>query len=224
MSRKLFLFAALLVAIGCSVVPLQRLYGRSTGDLAKGRAVYTAQGCYLCHGYAGQGARSTGPALVPLTLSDSGFHRYLRSPSGAMPAYSAKLLPPPDVVLVRAYIRSLSPGRPASRIPLLARYAAGRLVRPAQPERSGIIQAVSNSQNVDMAEGRRLYLAHCSACHGVDRWGGSGPDLQAERTKRTGEQTVRVLLAPPPGMPKLSPHPLSVGQMRAIAEYIRAPD
>lgn len=96
----------------------------SVADVETGYRLFVAQGCYQCHGYVGQGAQATGPALVPLALTDAGFRAYIRSPRGVMPPYSARILPRDSVTSILAYIRSLKPGRAASEIPALARYGA----------------------------------------------------------------------------------------------------
>ena len=104
----------------------------SVADVEKGYRLFVAQGCYQCHGYVGQGSQATGPALVPLALTDVGFRTYIRSPRGVMPPYSARILPRDSVTLILAYIRSLKPGRAASEIPALARYGAAARARPGE--------------------------------------------------------------------------------------------
>ena len=83
-------------------------------ELARGKTIYLSQGCYLCHGYAGQGSIASGPALVRLPLDDAGFVQYLRHPAGVMPPFSARVLPQGDVAPLLAYARALPPGRPAA--------------------------------------------------------------------------------------------------------------
>lgn len=171
-------------------------------DVVKGHDLFVMQGCYQCHGYVGQGATATGPALVPGRLDEKGFHDYVRSPKGVMPAYSPKIISDDAVGLLIRYLRSIPEGRPPSAIPLLAPYVATR--------------------SADLPTGRQLYLAHCAACHGLRGEGGVGPDLRQEAAKRDATATLRLLLDPPPRMPKLSPTPLAAEQIQAIATYIRA--
>jgi ubiquinol-cytochrome c reductase cytochrome c subunit len=174
----------------------------SSDDAVKGRELFVKQGCYQCHGYVGQGAIATGPTLVPGRLDENGFRDYVRSPEGVMPAYTSKIISGEAIGLLMRYVRSLPQGRPPSAIPLLAPYVANLAADPST--------------------GGQLYLAHCAACHGARRDGGVGPDLRQEAAKRDAAATLWLLLNPPPRMPKLSPNPLAVEQMRSIAVYVRS--
>jgi ubiquinol-cytochrome c reductase cytochrome c subunit len=187
----------------------------SPSDIAQGRAIYVAQGCYLCHGLAGQGSIYSGPALVPLSLDDDGFRKMLRSPVGAMPRYSEAALPSQTIFLLETYVRALPPGPPAAKIPLLAPYVVAQ-VEESRPTSRGTPPRELQS----VTAGRRLYLVSCATCHGVDREGSAGPNLQSEAHLRTEEQIVSVLLFPPAGMPRLSPQPLSLPEIHQIAAYL----
>ena len=65
MRRTLPIFVtSLLFAVGAITVP-RAAYTETTsadrsGLVANGEAAFTAQGCYLCHGRVGQGARGSG--------------------------------------------------------------------------------------------------------------------------------------------------------------------
>lgn len=186
------------------------------GDVAHGKQVFVATGCYQCHGYVGQGAQSTGPALVPLRLSNQGFVRYLRQPRGVMPAFSEHILPAADARDVLAYVRSLRPGEPAGRIAMLAPY----IVPVAAPRTAVATPAAATSTPVDSANGGKLYAAHCAACHGAALEGSIGPTLRG--IKLTADQISAVILNPPPPMPKLSPAPLDATDVRRVAAYVHA--
>lgn len=95
---------------------------RTSPVVSHGKAVYTAVGCYTCHGQSGGGSIYTGPPLVPLDLSDEALAAYVRAPSGLMPPFSEKMLSDKDLKAIGAYLRSLPAGRPAAQIPLLAPY------------------------------------------------------------------------------------------------------
>lgn len=92
-------------------------------DLARGKALFVADGCYGCHGRVGQGSPMTGPALHPLPLPHDVAIAYVRRPGGVMPPYSAAILSDADLSLIVTYIEALPKTRAASDIPLLSRFA-----------------------------------------------------------------------------------------------------
>ena len=180
---------------------------RSSSEAAKGHGLFVAQGCYLCHGGVGQGAPGVGAALVPLRLDDPAFRHYVRAPAGSMPRYDPAILPDADLLAIAAYLRALPPPKPIKVIALLAPYANGSA-------------AHHPAESSDIAAGRRLYARNCAGCHGGDREGGAGPDLRNEGQKRDAGAVARLLAAPPPGMPKLVPQPISETEANAIAAFV----
>jgi mono/diheme cytochrome c family protein len=88
-----------------------------------GQVLYMRQGCFQCHGMAGQGSIASGPGLLPLRLDDAAFRRYVRSPTGAMPPFTDKVLSDQDLGAIEAYVRALAQPKPYTSIPLLARTA-----------------------------------------------------------------------------------------------------
>ena len=72
--------------------------------------------CYSCHGTEGQGG--VGPRLVARGTPES-LIRYVRKPSGVMPAYTSKSISERDLIDIHAYLRSIPPSRSAATIPLL---------------------------------------------------------------------------------------------------------
>lgn len=90
----------------------------AAGDPANGKRVFERDGCYQCHGYAGQGGRD-GARLAATTMNPQSFIRYIRRPSGAMPAYTAKVLPDRELTDVFAYLKSMPSAKAAKDIPLL---------------------------------------------------------------------------------------------------------
>jgi mono/diheme cytochrome c family protein len=89
-----------------------------TGDAAKGKQLFTADGCYECHGYEGVGA-GTGPRIGPPPISLPSFLRYVRTPTGNMPPYTTKVISDQELADIYAYLKSLPPPPAASSIPLL---------------------------------------------------------------------------------------------------------
>jgi mono/diheme cytochrome c family protein len=88
------------------------------GDVANGNTLFAKYTCYYCHGTAGQGGLS-GARLAAVTRNAQSFMRYVRRPSGQMPAYSEKILSDQQLTDIFAYVRSLPTAKPVSDIPLL---------------------------------------------------------------------------------------------------------
>ncbi len=94
-------------------------------SVREGKRLFLAVGCYECHGTTGAGA-STGPKLAPDPLPLPAFAYQLRHPIGVphygsmrMPPYGSAVLSDTQVAAIYAYLKSIKPGPPASRIPLL---------------------------------------------------------------------------------------------------------
>jgi mono/diheme cytochrome c family protein len=91
------------------------------GDVANGKCLYLADGCFTCHGRFGQGGNFNGPApLVAKTeMPFEAFEAQLRNPANDMPAYSDALLSHQDIADIYAYVESLPGARPAKDISIL---------------------------------------------------------------------------------------------------------
>ena len=92
----------------------------ATGNVASGKRVFDKDGCYECHGYAGEGGRD-GARIAQTTMPPAAFTRYVRRPAGAMPAFTQKVLSDQELADIYAYLKSLPAAKPASEIPLLKR-------------------------------------------------------------------------------------------------------
>ncbi len=91
------------------------------GDVANGKKVYLADGCYQCHGRVGQGGLMTGqaPVLAQTKMPYTAFMRQLRNPINDMPPYPQNLLSEKEVADIFAYLQSLPGRRPAKDYPIL---------------------------------------------------------------------------------------------------------
>jgi mono/diheme cytochrome c family protein len=89
------------------------------GNATNGKRLFERDGCYQCHGYAGQGGRD-GARLAATSMTVPAFVRYLRRPFGAMPAYTDKVLSDAEASDVFAYLKSLPSAKAAKDIPLLS--------------------------------------------------------------------------------------------------------
>jgi mono/diheme cytochrome c family protein len=88
------------------------------GNAEKGKQVFMKQNCYYCHGTAGQGGRD-GARLAQTALNVQGLIRYVRKPTGAMPAFTEKILSDQELTDIYAYLKSLPAAKPVKDIPLL---------------------------------------------------------------------------------------------------------
>jgi len=91
---------------------------QTAGNPENGGRLYVKDGCFECHGYAGQGG-SAGPRIAATPLNAQTLIRYVRRPFGAMPAFTQKVLPDPELADIYAYLKSLPPAKSAKDIPLL---------------------------------------------------------------------------------------------------------
>jgi mono/diheme cytochrome c family protein len=91
------------------------------GDAANGKRIYLADGCFTCHGRAGQGGAYNGPApiLAKTAMPFEGFKMQLRNPANDMPAYSEPVMSEQEIADIYAFVQSLSGRRDAKDIAIL---------------------------------------------------------------------------------------------------------
>jgi mono/diheme cytochrome c family protein len=109
--RNFFLFASLLV------VPLSAAAQAPASNVENGKRLFQKDGCYECHGYAGQGG--AGARIAPRVLAAAAFIAYVRHPAGAMPPYTSKVISDAELTDIRAFLASLPAPPPLKSIPLL---------------------------------------------------------------------------------------------------------
>src|SRR5579862_2790396 len=83
-----------------------------------GKRLFLRDGCYECHGYAGQGGRD-GARISTIALTPQALIRYVRAPVGAMPAYTDKVITDRELTDIHAYLQTMPKAKPAKDIPLL---------------------------------------------------------------------------------------------------------
>jgi mono/diheme cytochrome c family protein len=88
------------------------------GNVDNGKRLFLRDGCWECHGYAGQGGRD-GARIANTALNAQALIRYVRKPAGAMPAFTDKVITDQELTDVWAYLKSLPAPKPAKDIPLL---------------------------------------------------------------------------------------------------------
>jgi mono/diheme cytochrome c family protein len=109
---------AMTVAVGA--VALAQTAAPS-GDAARGKQLFTTNGCAYCHGTVGQGGggRTGGLRLAQMGIAYPAFLNQVRQPVDEMPPYVAAVLPDRDVADIFAFIGSLPPPPDAKSIPIL---------------------------------------------------------------------------------------------------------
>jgi mono/diheme cytochrome c family protein len=116
------LTALMLTGAAASPSPVARAFqaseARAQGSAANGKRLFEKDGCYECHGYAGQGSRD-GARIASIAMPRAAFARYVRRPSGAMPAFTSKVLSDADLDDIYAYLESLPAAKAAKDIPVL---------------------------------------------------------------------------------------------------------
>jgi ubiquinol-cytochrome c reductase cytochrome c subunit len=78
-------------------------------EVNEGKVLLEALGCYECHGYVGQGSRSSGPSLTVPLLPFGAFLRQLRYPAAEMPPYEPSVVSDGQAEEIYAYLKSLPP-------------------------------------------------------------------------------------------------------------------
>jgi mono/diheme cytochrome c family protein len=90
----------------------------TAGNAETGKRLFMKQNCYYCHGTTGQGTRD-GARLAQTALNLQGLTRYVRKPTGAMPAFTEKILSDQELADIYAYLKSLPAAKAPKDIPLL---------------------------------------------------------------------------------------------------------
>ncbi|MEO6407206.1 MAG: cytochrome c [Burkholderiaceae bacterium] len=107
-------FLALVCATGAA-------HAQSDADeVERGRQLFMANGCYSCHGTAGQGGeRSGAPKLAPETLPFEAFRVLVRTPREAMPRVDPRYVSDEQLRAIHAYLGSVQKGAAARDIAAL---------------------------------------------------------------------------------------------------------
>ena len=120
MTRPYFLVLLVAALLSSSLLKAQAANTAqpSPGNAANGQRLFAKSTCYFCHGSAGQGGVA-GARIAATPLSAQGLIRYLRRPSGQMPAFTEKVISDQELTDIHAYLKSLPAAMPAKDIPLL---------------------------------------------------------------------------------------------------------
>ena len=119
-ARYVLVLLATWVVIASAGALIEGRSAPQSDDTRPGRAEYIEMGCYQCHGYEGQGARSTGPRLAPEPLPFDGFSLWVRHPPEVMPAYPPNELSDDKLELIHEYMLSIPLPPDVSTLPALS--------------------------------------------------------------------------------------------------------
>jgi mono/diheme cytochrome c family protein len=121
--KRIVLMTAAVVAVSglCANVTGVLAQDAPAGDAAAGKRVYIADGCFTCHGRAGQGGAYNGPAplLAKTALPFEGLKMQIRNPSNDMPAYSEAVMSDQQIADIFAFLQSLPARRDPKDIAIL---------------------------------------------------------------------------------------------------------
>jgi len=93
-------------------------FAQTSGNAEEGKRLFMKHNCYYCHGTSGQGGRD-GARIAQTALNLQGLMRYVRRPTGGMPAFTEKILSDREVTDIYAYLKSLPAAKAPKDIPLL---------------------------------------------------------------------------------------------------------
>ena len=85
--------------------------------VSAGRALFTANQCWQCHGYEGQGGAAV--RIAPTLYPFEAFARFVRH-TNLMPAYSPNVLSDENLRQIYEYVRSVPEPPPLEDIPALS--------------------------------------------------------------------------------------------------------
>jgi mono/diheme cytochrome c family protein len=111
--------AATFAVLGFAAAALAQI--ANSGDATNGKRIYLADGCFACHGRAGQGGAMNypAPAIAQVEMPVESFLAYLRDAPNDMPAYSTSVLSDKEATDIYAFLRSLPGRKPIKDFPLL---------------------------------------------------------------------------------------------------------
>ena len=92
--------------------------------VAEGKRIYDKVGCYQCHGYVAQGGAGT--RLAPDPKPYEAVSQFVRTTTGAMPAYSEKILSEDDLKKIYVFLKSIPQPVNVAKTPLLMNVATGK--------------------------------------------------------------------------------------------------
>ena len=114
---NLFGIIAVTAALFAAGTGVARAQDAPRGDAVEGKRLYMLDGCFTCHGRAGQGGRLNGPApvIAKTAMPFDGFKAQLRNPINEMPAYAEPVMSDQQIADVYAFVQSLPGALPGAK-------------------------------------------------------------------------------------------------------------
>ena len=119
--KQIAVTALAAAAISAAALAAAQAQDAPHGDVANGKRLYLADGCFTCHGRVGQGGAYNTPApiLAHTAMPFDGFKGQIRNPINDMPAYPTAILSDKDIGDIYAFVESLSGPRAPKDFPIL---------------------------------------------------------------------------------------------------------
>jgi mono/diheme cytochrome c family protein len=111
---------ALLIAARSSARGPAQANSAPEGSAQNGKQIFMSKGCFACHGSEAQGTQRTRPVGVrigPPTFSFAFFSRYVRQPTGQMPAFAPAALSDAQLADIFAFLNTVPPPPPSEVAP-----------------------------------------------------------------------------------------------------------
>ena len=118
---KIVVRAATVAVISAAAFVAAQAQDAPRGDVANGKRLYLADGCFTCHGRSGQGGAYNTPApiLAHSAMPFDGFKGQIRNPINDMPAFPTAILSDKDIADIYAFVESLPGPRAPKDFPIL---------------------------------------------------------------------------------------------------------
>lgn len=95
-------------------------WAQPNDDVERGRQLFMSNGCYSCHGTAGQGGERAGaPRIAPDPHPFEAFVMMVRNPREAMPRLDARFVSDEQLRAIHRYLAAVPKNPTAKDIPVL---------------------------------------------------------------------------------------------------------
>ena len=117
LSIVVVILLAVFNAAGQANAPASNAQAAAAGNAENGKKIFNSVGCWMCHGYSGQGG--TGTRIAPDPIPLAAFTAYVRAPKAQMPPYTARVLKDSDLADIVAFLKTIPKSPDPASIPLL---------------------------------------------------------------------------------------------------------